>query len=225
MNRPFLPERPASRLLTMDPSRFAASARASVRLPSGQCPAGLPEIMGQNPPPDPATQPAFAMIEAALQPEPPPQETDPAFQPRPPAIARPEPPRLRFRRGFAEVRDREPFHPRRLGRFPVRRSRETPIRGGQLGRVPKLLLMPRQAFGQVLPVRVRLRQHRITADQAAFHFFQEQLAPELHLFARFAPRDDLRVRLEQAYDLVARRHLFPPQDPPPRLVHGLRQPR
>src|SRR5437879_13359370 len=101
MNRPFLTEQVASRSLAPGRSRFAAPPRPSARLPGSQHAAGLPEIMGQNPPTDPPAKPAFAMIEAALQPEPPAQQADPPFQPRPPAIPRPEPPRLRFQIGRA----------------------------------------------------------------------------------------------------------------------------
>src|SRR5947209_20537137 len=121
MNRPLLTERPASRPLGLGGGGVAIPPRPSARLPSGHHPAGLPEIMGQNPAADPAAEPALAPIATEFQPEPSSQQADPAFHARAPAIPRPEPPGFGFRRRFPHVRDREPLHPRRPRRFPVRR--------------------------------------------------------------------------------------------------------
>src|ERR687886_1179279 len=66
-------------------------------------------------------------------------------------------------------------------------------------------------------VRPGLVEQAPAADDPAIDFLQPQLAAELDWLAGLVADDDLAVRLEQAHDLLARRHRLAAKDAP----HGL----
>src|SRR5215472_8430292 len=78
----------------------------------------LPQVAGQDPPPNPPLHPALAVVAAALEAEIPPQAVDASFDAGPPAVVPPPRPavlqRPSLRRGFALPGHRHVLDPRLL---------------------------------------------------------------------------------------------------------------
>src|SRR3989304_5971073 len=91
------------------------------------------------------------------------------------------------------------------------------IRTGLLRRLTKLSDVPRQAGRPLRRVRRIARQHAVGTDEAAVHFVRPDLMAILDRALRFAPAEDVRVRLKETDDLLRRRHLLFLED----AAHGL----
>src|SRR3954468_19107821 len=81
--------------------------------------------------------------------------------------------------------------------------------------------MSRQTVGQIRLILPRLVQDRVAANDSPIDLVQPELAAELHRVARLVALNDRRVRLEQAQQLLRRRHRVTLQHAAGRLADRL----
>src|SRR5215813_1277667 len=214
--------RRAAKALAVSP----AAAFASDRCPSDLHPADPDQIMNEDAPADPASHPCFSSVGAALQAEVSLQDMHPPFDAGSEAEAAPPPAALLLRLALG----RSSTHPGKdhsldacIPSQPfVVWGGDAAIPGQQVRRACKTGAVPRKRGPQIRLVgSPSFFEECPTADDAALHLVEPQLAAELHGLPGFVPRDDLRVRLEQAHDLLRSWHRLSHNDPPKRLLDCL----
>src|ERR687883_1308674 len=119
--------------------------------------------------------------------------------------------------GPATRREHHARHPDLLGMGFVRTREHARVTRYQPGRLAEARLVRRQAWGRVGRIGPGWVEPPPAADDPAIDFLQPQLVSELDRLADLVADDDLRVRLEQAEDLVRAGHRLTLEDAALRL--------
>src|ERR687897_595776 len=104
---------------------------------------------------------------------------------------------------------RHSFDPHLSGGLFVGRGVHPPIPPPQPRRASEQPQVILQSWQELLLVRGVTFEYAVACDDASLHLRKPHLAPELALLGRLAPRDDARVLLEEAHQLLRGRDALP----------------
>src|SRR5439155_23882052 len=184
----------------------------------------LRQVVGDDPPADPAGEARLAVVAAAVEAVVPLQHMDPALGPgrEPEPAAEPALPLvlLPLARGPAGLRQDDTSDAPFAGARLVLWRGEPAIPGPQVRRMAEAFLVGVETRDEVRVLQADVVQDGVVADDAAFYLVEQDLAPELGQLARLMSPDVLGVRLEQGEELVRRRHRLALEHPPLSLGNG-----